>query len=90
MERLREERKTKENPLSKFKKEPSKKPNNLNKTTITNKKNLNISTDIKQVNAASKHTPVTKADNEKSDKSVKNETPRKDKVIDVKALRYID
>lgn len=79
VERIRDERKTKETTINKLKKDPVKKPNNLNKTQIISKKNLNISTDIKPV------TGIQKDKQDVSEKSVKAETPRKDQVIEVKA-----
>ncbi len=84
VERIRDERKNKDNPINKLKKDPIKKINNLNKTTIISKKNLNISADIKpQFNKEHSH----RAD-DKSEKSIKVGTPSKknDSIITLQSL----
>ena len=58
VEKIREDRKTKENIKNKIKKVEIKKPVNLNKTTVVVKKAMNISTDIKQITINNKETPT--------------------------------
>lgn len=87
VERIRDERKNKDHPINKLKKDTLKKTNNLNKTTIISKKNLNISADIKpQLNITQKE--ISNKADDKSEKSLKIATPtmKNDSVITLHSI----